>query len=114
MHFYLGDLWLVRLLLQRSMAAMYLIAFIVVLRQFKLLLGERGLLPVPAFLEHVSFREAPSVFCWRYSDRLLMVVGWTGLILSAAALFGLPEKGPIWVSIGTWLVLWTLYLSIVN
>ena len=114
MHFYFGDLWLVRLLLQRSMAAMYLIAFIVVLRQFKPLLGERGLLPVPAFLERVSFLEAPSLFCWRYSDRLLTMVGWIGLILSAAALFGLPEKAPIWISISTWLILWLLYLSIVN
>jgi hypothetical protein len=114
MHFYFGDLWLVRLLLQRSMAAIYLCAFIVVLRQFKPLLGERGLLPVPAFLEHITFRDAPSLFCWRYSDRLLTAIGWVGLILSAAALAGLPEKGPIWISISTWLVLWALYLSIVN
>src|SRR5947209_3032627 len=114
MHFYFGDLWLVRLLLQRSMAGMYLIAFTVVLRQFKPLLGEYGLLPVPGFLQQVSFRDAPSLFCWRYSDRLLTAVGWIGLILSAAALFGLPEKGPIWISIAAWLILWCLYLSIVN
>ncbi len=114
MHFYFGDLWLVRLLLQRSMAAIYLIAFIVVLQQFKPLLGERGLLPVPEFVQRVSFRDVPSLFCWRYSDRLLTLVGWTGLILSAAALFGLPEKGPVWISLATWLVLWFLYLSIVN
>jgi Lipase maturation factor len=114
MHSYFGDFWYARLVLQRAMAVVYLIAFIVVLRQFKPLLGERGLLPVPQFLERVTFRDAPSIFCWRYSDRLLDAVGWTGLALSAAALFGLPERGPVWLSTGAWLVLWFLYLSIAN
>lgn len=111
---YFGDVWLVRLLFQRALAAIYLIAFIVVLQQFKPLLGERGLLPVPAFLRRVSFRDAPSIFCWRYSDRLLDVLAWCGIALSAAALAGLSERLPIWLSMSTWLVLWFLYLSIVN
>ena len=111
---YFGDVWLVRLLFQRFLAAIYLIAFIVVLRQFRPLLGERGLLPAPHFLERVSFTEAPSLFCWRYSDRMLLIIGWTGVLLSAAALLGTSEAGPIWLSVATWLVLWFLYLSIVN
>ncbi|HEX5433777.1 MAG TPA: lipase maturation factor family protein [Candidatus Angelobacter sp.] len=111
---YFGDVWLVRLLFLRTFAALYLLAFIVVLRQFKPLLGERGLLPVPAFLKRVSFREAPGLFCWRYSDRLLDAVAWAGIVLSAAALAGLPELGPVWLSIAVWLVLWFLYLSVVN
>jgi Lipase maturation factor len=114
MEWYFGDVWLVRLLFQRALAAIYLIAFLVVLQQFKPLLGERGLLPVPAFLKRVSFRTAPSIFCWRYSDRLLNGVAWTGILLSALALAGLSDRGPIWVSMSTWLVLWALYLSIVN
>src|SRR5215471_4060981 len=114
MESYFGDVWLVRVLVQRSLAAFYLIAFLVVLLQFKPLLGERGLLPVPAFLNRVSFREVPSLFCWRYSDRLLDIVAWTGIVLSAAALTGLSERGPFWVSLSLWLVLWFLYLSIVN
>lgn len=57
---YFGDVWLTRLVLQRGMAAIYLIAFVVALRQFRPLLGERGLLPVPEFLEGVLFRKAPS------------------------------------------------------
>ena len=73
---YFGSVWIARLLLQRGMAAIYLVAFVAVVRQFKPLLGERGLLPVPTFLEHVHFREAPSLFHWRYSDRLLDVVAW--------------------------------------
>jgi hypothetical protein len=111
---YFGHVWLTRILLQRGMAAIYLIAFVAVLRQFKPLLGERGLLPVPLYLEGVGFREAPSLFCWRYSDRLLDLVAWTGLVVAACALCGFTEAGPIWVTVSAWLLLWALYLSIVN
>jgi hypothetical protein len=34
--------------------------------------------------------------------------------LAAAALAGLPEQGPAWVSAAVWLALWALYLSVVN
>ncbi|HSU19695.1 MAG TPA: hypothetical protein VLI45_08130, partial [Acidobacteriaceae bacterium] len=113
-HTYFGEVWIPRLLLQRGMAALYFVAFLTVLRQFKPLLGERGLMPVPAYLQRVSFSEAPTLFHWRYSDRLVDFVGWTGLILSACALCGLTEAGPVWLSLGVWLVLWVIYLSIVN
>jgi hypothetical protein len=114
MHWYFGNVELVRLLLQRSFAALYLVAFIVVLRQFKPLLGEHGLLPVPQFLKSVTFRDAPSLFFWHYSDRFLTVIAWAGVALSTAALLGLTEDGPYWLSLLCWLVLWFLYLSIVN
>jgi hypothetical protein len=111
---YFGDVWITRLLLQRGIAAIYLIAFIAVLRQFKPLLGERGLLPVPGFLKRVGFREAPSIFCWKYSDRGVDIAAWTGLIVAACAVCGFTEAGPVWLSVGAWLLLWVLYLSIVN
>ena len=114
MEWYFGDVWLVRLLMQRAMAVLYLISFLVVLQQFKPLLGERGLLPVPSFVKRVRFFQAPSIFCWYYSDRMLDAVAWAGILLSAVALSGLPEAGPIWVSVSLWLLLWVLYLSIVN
>jgi hypothetical protein len=114
LHNYFGDLVLTRLVIQRGMAAIYLVAFITVIRQFKPLLGERGLLPVPEFLRRTAGRETPSLFHWRYSDRLLDGVAWTGLILSTLALLGITERGPIAVSIAAWLVLYVLYLSIVN
>ena len=114
MLWYFGNVWLTRLCLQRGMAALYVIAFIAVLHQFKPLLGERGLMPVPAFLQQVSFRKAPTLFWWHYSDRLLVAVAWAGVIISGCALFGLTEAGPVWLSVGAWLVLWILYLSIVN
>ena len=114
MESYFGHVWLVRLLVQRGIAAVYLIAFIVAANQFKPLLGERGLQPVSDFLEGVGFWDAPSIFHWRYSDRVLDVVAWAGIILSGTAAFGLSEAGPLWLSAGIWLVLWALYLSIVN
>lgn len=111
---YFGHVWLTRLLLQRGVAALYLVAFVTVIRQFKPLLGECGLLPVPEYLKNVRFREAPSIFCWRYSDRMLDVVAGVGLLISVCALCGFTEAGPVWLSIVVWLLLWFLYLSIVN
>ena len=96
---YFGHAWITRQLLQRGMAAIYFVAFLTVALEFKPLLGERGLLPVPAYLRMAKFRQAPSLFHWRYSDRLLDAVAWTGLVVSASALLGLAEAGPIWVSI---------------
>jgi hypothetical protein len=114
METYFDGLWLVRLLFQRGLAAFYLIAFLVALNQFPALLGERGLLPVPAFLRGVSFREAPSLFHWHYSDRLLAVSAWLGIALAGLTLLGIPETGPLWLSVAVWWLLWALYLSIVN
>jgi hypothetical protein len=96
------------------MAAIYVVAFVAVVHQFKPLLGEKGLLPVPAYLKNVRFRSAPSIFCWRYSDRLLSTVAWMGLVISTCALCGITEAGPVWLSLISWLLLWTFYLSIVN
>ena len=43
MESYCGEVWLARLLVQRGLAAIYLVAFVVVLRQFRPLLGEEAL-----------------------------------------------------------------------
>lgn len=111
---YVYGLQLPRLLILRGLAAIYLIAFLVVRNQFKPLLGEHGLLPAPAYLKRVRFRTAPGIFHWNYSDRLLDAVAWAGILLSALALIGIPEAAPFWASAAVWLVLWALYLSIVN
>lgn len=93
---------------------MYLVAFLGVVNQFKPLLGERGLLPVPEYLENTTWRNSPSLFCWHYSDRLLDLVAWTGVAISTLALLGLSETGAVWISILTWILLYFLYLSVVN
>jgi hypothetical protein len=108
------DSWLARLVVQRALGGIYLIAFLVAANQFRPLVGERGLQPAPRFLRAVGFRRAPSIFHLHYSDRFLTVVAWTGMVLAVAVVVGLPEAGPLWLSIAVWLVLWALYLSIVN
>jgi hypothetical protein len=106
--------WLSRLVFSRGLAVIYLIAFLTALTQFRPLLGERGLLPAPRFLAQVPFRLSPSLFYLRYSDRLLAVVAWLGLLLSAGIVVGLADGLPLILWMVLWLVLWVLYLSIVN
>jgi Lipase maturation factor len=108
------DYWLTRLVLERGLGAIYLVAFLSAALQFRPLLGERGLLPVPRFLRHVGFFDAPSVFHVHYSDRALLAVAWTGVALSVAVAAGLPDVAPAWVAIPVWFLLWALYQSIVN
>jgi hypothetical protein len=43
-----------------------------------------------------------------------VVVAWTGIAGSGAAVAGLPERAPTPVSMLVWALLWALYLSIVN
>ncbi len=105
---------LARLVFQRALGLIYLDAFLIVLRQFRPLLGERGLLPVPRFVAVTPFRSAPSLFHWRYSDRILLVVAWSGIVLSIAVVAGATDLVPTPVAMLVWLVLWGLYLSIVN
>ncbi|MFE6821330.1 lipase maturation factor family protein [Streptomyces sp. NPDC057690] len=108
------EYWLSRLVFQRALAAVYLVAFLTAALQFRALLGERGMLPVPRFVERVSFRRAPSLFHWRYSDRLFAGCAWTGCAVSVALLAGLDALLPLWAAMSLWLVPWALYLSIVN
>jgi hypothetical protein len=106
--------WLSRLLIERALAAIYLIAFLVALNQFRPLLGERGLLPAPEFLRRVPFSRTPSLFHLHYSDRVLSAACWSGIVLSAAAVLGLVEAAPLWAFMLAWFAIWALYLSIVN
>ena len=77
---YFGSIWWARFGLQRGLAAIYLIAFVSALAQFKALLGERGLLPTPEFLRRSSFGEAPSLFHLRYDDRLFSLVAGSAVV----------------------------------
>ena len=106
--------WLTRLVLQRGLALVYLIAFIVVLHQFKPLLGEQGLLPVPRFVEQIRFSDSPSIFFGFPTNLAFDLFGWIGFALSFLALSGFSEKFGNWVSAVTWGSLWLIYLSFVN
>lgn len=108
------DYWFARLVFERGLAAIYLMAFTAAGLQFRGLLGSRGLLPIPLFLSRVSFWAKPSLFHLRYSDRLFAAVAWSGAALGAAMAAGLGDAVPLWGAMLAWLVLWGLYLSIVN
>ena len=109
-----NDYWLARSVFQRALGAVYLIAFVVTLRQFPALLGDGGLLPVPRFVARVSFIDAPSIFHWRYSDSLLRAVAWTGIALSISVIAGITDLVPTPIAMLAWAALWALYLSVVN
>ncbi|RVX42694.1 lipase maturation factor [Nonomuraea polychroma] len=109
-----SDYWLGRLVFQRGLAVIYLVAFLSAAHQFRALIGANGLTPVPAYLRLVSFRSAPSIFHLHYSDRFFAAVAWSGVALSAAVLAGLADLVPLWGSMLLWAVLWVVYLSIVN
>ena len=106
--------WLARTLFQRSLAVVYLVAFVVAANQYRALLGEHGLTPVRRFLERSSFRRSPSLFHLYHSDRMFLGAAWGGAVLSLATLAGLTDAVPLAAAMLVWLVLWLLYLSIVN
>ncbi|MGW2325879.1 lipase maturation factor family protein [Streptomyces sp. NPDC001700] len=106
--------WLSRLVFQRGLAAVYLLAFLTAATQGRALLGERGLTPVPRFLARVPFRRSPSLFHLHYSDRFFTALAWLGAALAAAVLAGAADDVPLWAAMAAWLALWLLYLSIVN
>jgi hypothetical protein len=106
--------WMGRLVFTRGIALIYLIAFVVALRQGPALIGTHGLTPVPRFLRHVSWTRAPSLFHLHWSDRFFRACCWVGIALSLSALVGLADRLPIAGWMALWLVLWALYLSIVN
>ncbi|MEV5595724.1 lipase maturation factor family protein [Streptomyces sp. NPDC052496] len=109
-----SDGWLGRLVFQRMLAVLYLVAFVAAARQFRALLGERGMTPVPDFLRRAPFRKAPSVFHWRYSDRFFALWSWAGALLAAAVAAGAADAVPLGAAMAMWAVLWAMYLSIVN
>ncbi|MET7912321.1 lipase maturation factor family protein [Streptomyces avermitilis] len=108
------DYWWSRLVFQRALAVVYLVAFLGAALQFRALIGERGMLPVPRFVAQVPFRRAPSVFQLHYSDRFFVAWAGAGCAVSVALVAGLDSRLPLWGAMVLWLVPWVLYLSIVN
>ncbi|OBH89829.1 lipase maturation factor family protein [Mycobacterium sp. E2989] len=108
------EYWLCTEVLERGVAVVYLLAFVAAAAQFRALIGEHGMQPIPRFLAGQSFWRTPSLFHLRYSDRLFSGVSWFGAALSAAIVAGAADAVPLWAAILLWLTLWVLYLSIVN
>ncbi|MFJ2770345.1 lipase maturation factor family protein [Streptomyces sp. NPDC087300] len=103
-----------RLIFQRALAALYLVAFLGAARQFRPLIGEHGMLPVPRYVARMPFRRAPSLFQLRYSDRFFALCAWAGCTVAVALLAGADGLLPLWGAMLLWLIPWALYLSVVN
>jgi hypothetical protein len=106
--------WLARMLFQRSLAAVYCVAFVVAANQYRALLGEHGLTPAGRFLARVPFSRSPSLFHLHHSDGFFLAIAWCGAALSLATVAGVTDLVPLPAAMLVWAVLWVLYLSIVN
>lgn len=106
--------WLTRLVLQRGLGLVYLIAFLMVVNQFRPLCGERGLLSAPQFIRDIQFRDAPSIFYLFPRDAAFALFGWIGVLLAILTVTGVSERDGTWVSMAVWALLWVIYLSFVN
>ena len=108
--------WLVRFVVLRLLGFVYAAAFLSAALQVIPLIGHDGLLPADRYLarvaEHVGstgagFAAMPTLFWLDVSDRTLLVVSWTGVVLAIVMLLGFANA----ISCA---VLWALYLSIVR
>jgi hypothetical protein len=103
-----------RFVFQRALGIIYFVAFLIFLNQGPALIGERGLLPAQLVLKKISFWNLPSLFHLRFSDQWMRAVGCLGIGLSVLVISGYSQDSGLIVSILVWLLLWVLYLSIVN
>ncbi|WP_206448079.1 lipase maturation factor family protein [Agrococcus sp. KRD186] len=103
---------LARQVLQRGTAAIFAVAFLSTLLQFPALLGERGLLPAPRYIQAGGLDGVPSIFRWHYSDRALRILCLICIAIALTLVAGLPQLGPPWLPMLAFLALWIVYLSI--
>ena len=115
------DFEFARQVLQRGIAALYLVAFVSTLNQFRPLLGERGLLPAPELLEWARTSPRgrrmlrPTVFRYAaYTDRRLAALCWTGITIAVLLVCGIPQLLSPWAAMACFLALWLGYMSIVS
>jgi hypothetical protein len=113
------DFGLAREVLQRGIGALFAIAFLSTLNQFRPLLGEHGLLPAPRLLEWAASSKRagrmvrPTLFRRvRYTDRRLVALCIGGMVVSLALVAGIPQLAPPWVPMLCFLALWLAYMSI--
>lgn len=107
---------LLRFVMLRGIALIYLVGFLVLAFQLRPLFGEHGLLPASDFLGFVEralgsrgrgFWRLPSLFWLGSSDGVLELCAWFGSALAMVALLGFANA-PLMFA------LWALYLSFVH
>jgi hypothetical protein len=115
------DFEFARQVLQRGIAALFFVAFLSSLNQFRPLLGEHGMLPAPDLLEWARSTPRagrmlrPTLFRHvRYTDRRLVALCAGGMGVAALLVAGIPQIGPPWVPMIAFLLLWLGYMSIVS
>jgi hypothetical protein len=115
------DFEFARQVLQRGIAALFVVAFISTLNQFRPLLGERGLLPAPELLDWVRTSERaagllrPTLFRYvGYTDRRLVALCVAGIVIASTLVLGIPQLGPPWVPMACFLALWIGYMSVTS
>lgn len=115
------DFAFAREVLQRGIAALYLVAFVSSLNQFRPLLGEHGFLPAQELLAWVASSPRgrrmlhPTLFRYAaYSDRRLVTLCWAGIAVSAALVGGIPQFFTPWAPMVCFLALWLGYMSITS
>jgi Lipase maturation factor len=106
--------WRARLLVERGLAAIYFVAFLVAANQFVPLAGAHGLTPATAYISRVPFRYTPSLFYLNASDWTFQLAAWTGVVVSLSLVTGLASRAGSATAATAWGVLWLLYLSFVN
>lgn len=114
------DFGFAREVLQRGIAALYLVAFVSTLNQFRPLLGEHGLLPAPELLHWARTSPRgrllhPTLFRHvEYTDRRLAALCWAGIAVAAAVVCGIPQLFTPWAPMACFLALWLGYMSVVS
>lgn len=111
---YSNDYVFTRFVLQRGLALVYFVGFLIAANQGRGLLGSEGLLPIHIFIERTSFWDSPSIFYFKYSDLFFQIMAWFGVAVSAFALLGFSDAFNPYVSLFVWTILWLLYMSFVN
>jgi hypothetical protein len=100
--------WLTRAILLRALGLIYGVAFLILVFQWRGLIGSHGILPAQGFLRFVdeqlgagAFTQLPGLFWITCSDRALQLGAFAGLGLSLAAVLG---RGSAVVFAGLWLL----------
>src|SRR5437764_12710541 len=94
--------WLTRLIFEKALALVCLIAFLAAVNQFKPLLGEHGLLPVTLFVKQAAFKASPSLFFFYPRDATFTGAAWAGVVLSCLVLTGVAHRFRTWFSMPLW------------
>nr|CBN81183.1 Lipase maturation factor 1 [Dicentrarchus labrax] len=117
-----GTYWLTRIVLLRSVAFIYLVAFSVAYNQNKQLIGERGLMPCKNFLNSVKRYVGGKIgaAAFVYTPSILWLLDWSDMDanLDAIALVGMALSAFVLVTglanMVIMVTLWVLYHSLVN